>query len=182
LRRQIASTVETDVLPAMTPMTIWVDDGFHYRVRDGRVLLVWPDDPHTPDPYDTTFDDRWLAKVERATRDRVPCLRDVPIDRERCWAGLYEMSPDRHAIIGRSPEHANLFLANGSSGHGVMHSPAIGQIIAEMILDGETSLDVSELRPSRFAEGKPIVSSERSRNHLISRLCRRRLRSRGRLR
>src|SRR6185369_7146862 len=47
LRRQIASTIETDVLPATTPMTIWVDDGFHYRVRDGRVLLVWPDDPQT---------------------------------------------------------------------------------------------------------------------------------------
>ncbi|MGZ4809679.1 MAG: NAD(P)/FAD-dependent oxidoreductase [Thermoanaerobaculia bacterium] len=160
LRRQIASTVETNVLPATTPMTIWVDDGFHYRVRDGRVLLVWPDDPHTSDPYDTTFDDAWLTNVMRATGERVPCLRDIPIDRDRCWAGLYEMSPDRHAIIGRAPQYSNLFLANGSSGHGVMHSPAIGQIIAEMILDGHTSIDVSELRPSRFAEGKAIVSSE----------------------
>jgi sarcosine oxidase subunit beta len=160
LRRQVASTVETDVLPETMPMTIWVDDGFHVRVRDRRVLLVWPDHPETQDPYDATFDEAWLQNVVRVAKERVPCLRDVPIDRERCWAGLYEMSPDRHAIIGRSQQYANLFLANGSSGHGVMHSPAIGQIIAEMILDGRASIDVSDLRPSRFAEGKPIVSSE----------------------
>jgi sarcosine oxidase subunit beta len=160
LRRQVASTVETDVLPETTPMTIWLDDGFHVRVRDRRVLLVWPDHPETQDAYDTTFDEAWLQNVVRAANERIPSLRDVPIDRDRCWAGLYEMSPDRHAIIGRSSQYANLFLANGSSGHGVMHSPAIGQIIAEMIVDGRTSIDVADLRPSRFAEGKPIVSSE----------------------
>jgi len=147
------------VLPASTPMTIWLDDGYHYRVREGRVLLVWPDKPETNDPYDITFDDRWLEKVVRATHERVPRLRNVAIDRARCWSGLYEMSPDHHAILGPSTEYENLFLANGSSGHGVMHSPAIGHVIAEMILDGRTSIDVSDLRPSRFQEGKAIVSS-----------------------
>ena len=160
LRRQVASTVDTDVLPASTPMTIWVDDGFHYRVRDGRVLLLFPDTPQTADPFDCSVENAWLANIERTTRDRVPCLRDVPIARDRCWAGLYEMSPDRHAIVGRSTEFENVFLANGSSGHGVMHSPAIGQVIAEMVLDGRTSIDVTDLRPSRFAEGAAIVSSE----------------------
>jgi sarcosine oxidase, subunit beta len=159
LRRNVAITMETDVLPASTPMTIWLDDGYHYRVRDGRVLLVWPDKPETSDPYDITFDERWLEKVVRATHERVPRLRNVAIDRARCWSGLYEMSPDHHAILGPSTEYENLFLANGSSGHGVMHSPAIGHVIAEMILDGHASIDVSDLRPSRFKEGKAIVSS-----------------------
>ena len=160
LRRQVASTVDTDVLPPTTPMTIWIDDGFHYRVRDGRVLLLRPDVPQTADPYECSVDAGWLNDIVRTTQERVPSLRDVAIDRARCWAGLYEMSPDRHAIVGRSTESANLFLANGSSGHGVMHSPAVGQVIAEMILDGRTSIDVHELRPSRFKEGQPIVSSE----------------------
>jgi sarcosine oxidase subunit beta len=142
------------------PMTIWIDDGFHIRVRDDRALLLWPDRPDTQDPYDATVDPRWLDDVVRTAHQRVPCLRDVPIDRERCWGGLYEMSPDRHAILGRSTEHENVFLANGSSGHGVMHSPAIGQVVAEMILDGRAAIDVDALRPSRFAEGKAIVSSE----------------------
>ena len=126
----------------------------------GRVLLLRPDVPQTRDPYECSLDEGWLASIVRTTHERVPCLRDVAIDRARCWAGLYEMSPDRHAIVGCSTEFANLFLANGSSGHGVMHSPAIGQVIAEMILDGRPSIDVHELRPSRFKEGQPIVSSE----------------------
>ena len=66
------------------------------------------------------------------------------------------MSPDKHALLGPAPGFENFYLANGSSGHGVMHSPAIGQLLAEIILDGAaTSLDVRALRPTRFEEGEP---------------------------
>jgi sarcosine oxidase, subunit beta len=149
LRRRVACTVPTDVLPETMPMTIWSSDAFHVRVRDGRVMLVWPDDP--PD------DEKWMPEVLRRAHERIPLLRDVPIDPAQCWSGLYEMSPDRHAILGWHPSVPRLFLANGSSGHGVMHAPAIGQIAAEMILDGKaSSIDVRALRPERFAEGEPI--------------------------
>jgi sarcosine oxidase subunit beta len=155
LRRQVAATVETDVLSDTMPMTVWADDGFHFRVRDRRVLLLWPDSP--PPSYDITFDaDPWLPRVLAFANERVPCLRDIPIDPAACWAGLYEMSPDHHAILGRAPALANLYLANGSSGHGVMHAPAIGHVIAELIVDGRTSIDIDSLRPSRFAEGAGI--------------------------
>jgi sarcosine oxidase subunit beta len=87
---------------------------------------------------------------------RVPILHDVAIDVACCRAGLYEMSPDRHALLGPAPGCDNLFLINGSSGHGVMHAPALGQLLAEIMSDGAaSSLDVSALRPSRFAEGRP---------------------------
>jgi sarcosine oxidase subunit beta len=66
------------------------------------------------------------------------------------------MSPDRHALLGRAAGLENFYLANGSSGHGVMHSPALGQLLSEIILDGEAkTLDASALRPSRFDEGAP---------------------------
>ncbi len=152
LRRRVACTIPTNVLPSDMPMTIWAGDAFHIRVRDGRVMLVWPDNP--PD------DDVWLDRVIEFAHKRVPALRDVPIDPANCWQGFYEMSPDRHAILGRHPQHENVFLANGSSGHGVMHAPAIGQLIAEMIVDGRTSIDVSALRPTRFAEGKMLRGPE----------------------
>jgi glycine/D-amino acid oxidase-like deaminating enzyme len=152
LRRRAACTIPTNVLPAEMPMTIWAGDAFHIRVRNGRVMLVWPDDP--PD------DAVWLDKVVRWAHERVPVLRDIPIDPQHCWEGFYEMSPDRHAIIGRDPERPNVVLANGSSGHGVMHSPAIGQLVAELIVDGKTSIDVSDLRPTRFAEGKLVKGPE----------------------
>ena len=151
LRRRVVATVPTDVLPDTTPMTIWAGDGFHVRVRDGRVLMLWPDNP--PD------DSVWLDKLLEFRDARVPMLRSAAIDHDQSWSGLYEMSPDKHAIVGRDPQIENLYLANGSSGHGVMHAPAIGQLVSELILDGRTSLDITALRPTRFAEGKPTIGS-----------------------
>jgi sarcosine oxidase subunit beta len=139
VRRNVVATVPTDVLPAEMPMTIWAGDWYHLRVRDGRVLLLWPDDP-------VLDDDEWLSRVVEMTRRRMPCLNDVPLG-ER-WSGFYEMSPDGHALLGRVAE--NRWVATGSSGHGVMHAPALGQLLAEMIVDGEASMDVSALNPGRF--------------------------------
>jgi sarcosine oxidase, subunit beta len=160
LRRQVAITAPTGALPANMPMTIWADDGFHLRVRDGRVLLLQPDDPATDDPFETRVDSAWRDRVVRLARERIPCLAEVPIDGPGCWAGLYEMSPDGHALLGAAPGVENLYLANGSSGHGVMHAPALGHLLAEIILDGAaTTLDAGSLRPSRFAEGEPVVGA-----------------------
>lgn len=161
LRRQIVPTVPTEVLPPSMPMTIWATDGFHLRVRDGRVLLLWPT-PGVPDaPFDSRVDAAWVDAVAAKARARVPCLANVALDRAGAWAGLYEMSPDKHALLGPAPSCPNLFLVDGSSGHGVMHAPALGQLLAEMVVDGKaTSLDASPLRPERFLEGKPNPVSE----------------------
>lgn len=155
VRRQVAITAPTSALAASTPMTIFAEDGFHFRVRDGRVLLLWPVDTTGAHQYDTTFDGSWLDGVIARAHRRVPALRQVSIDRVGCWCGLYEMSPDHHAILGAAPGVPNFWLINGSSGHGVMHAPALGQLLAEMILAGRTSLDVHALRPTRFLEGAP---------------------------
>ena len=161
LRRQVGSTVDTDVLPAAMPMTVWVEDSFHVRVRDGRVLLVWPTPGDPRDPESTAVEAGWLEQVRQKADERVPALAAIPLDARRSWAGLYEMSPDHHALLGVAPGCENLFLCNGSSGHGVMHSPALGQLLAEIIVHGEArSLDVHALRPARFAEGRPNPAPE----------------------
>ncbi|HEX8282231.1 MAG TPA: FAD-dependent oxidoreductase [Pyrinomonadaceae bacterium] len=159
LRRQVALTRPTALLPEEMPMTIYAGDGFHLRVRDGAVLLLWPDEPpHGADPFGTGVDEGWLAAVLSKAHARVPCLRAAEIDLAACWAGLYEMSPDRHALLGRAPGFENFYLVNGSSGHGVMHAPALGQLLSEIILDGSAhTLDARALRPERFAEGEPNV-------------------------
>jgi sarcosine oxidase subunit beta len=137
-------------------MTIFAGDGFHFRVRDGRVLLLWPTPGVAGKPFDVRVDREWIATVTAMAHRRVPILRGVAIDPACCRAGLYEMSPDRHALLGPAPGCDNLFLINGSSGHGVMHAPALGQLLAEIMSDGTaSSLDVSALRPSRFLEGSP---------------------------
>jgi sarcosine oxidase subunit beta len=151
LRRQVAET-EPAPLPEDMPMTLWAGDGFHLRVRDGRALLLLPT-PGASDPFDTRVEPGWVERVRAIAADRLPALTGVPV--ARAWAGLYEMSPDRHAILGAAPGRPGLYLANGSSGHGVMHAPALGQLLAEIIVDGAArSLDVAPLAPDRFAAGR----------------------------
>ena len=160
LRRQVAVTVPCDLLPGNMPMTIYAGDGFHLRVRDGRVLLLRPTPGIRGRPFDVTVDPEWVDDIAAKAPQRVPVLRGVAIDRPACWAGLYEVSPDKHAILGAAPGADNFYLVNGSSGHGVMHAPALGQLLAELMSDGcASSLDTTVLRPSRFAEGDPIPVS-----------------------
>jgi sarcosine oxidase subunit beta len=154
VRRQVEATAPTEVLPATMPMTIFTTDGFHLRVRDGRILLLWPTAGVPGRPFDTCLDDEWIEAVVEKAHRRVPAVRHTVIDRDACWAGLYEVSPDKHAILGPAPSCPNLVLSNGCSGHGVMHAPALGQLLAEVMSEGATStLDISPLRPSRFQEG-----------------------------
>jgi sarcosine oxidase subunit beta len=160
-RRQVAITVPTTLLAPDTPMTIVADNGFHLRVRGDRVLLLQPDEAPVTDPFDTNVDPSWIAAVRRTTNEVIPAMRDVAIDAPSSWAGLYEMSPDRHLIFGATDEIPNLLLANGSSGHGVMHALAIGQLMAELVVDGAAhTLDMSSLAPGRFARGQAIAGPD----------------------
>lgn len=161
LRRQVAATERCDLLPPDMPMTIFAGDGFHLRVRDERVLLLWPTPGAEGRPWDTSVEPAWLDQVTAKAHRRVPVLRGAAIDRAASWGGLYEVSPDKHAILGPAPGRPNFFLANGSSGHGVMHAPALGQLLAEIMTDGTaTTLDVTPLSPGRFAEARLNPVSE----------------------
>jgi sarcosine oxidase subunit beta len=161
LRRQVAVTQPFDLLPSDMPMTIFAGDGFHLRVRDGRVLLLWPTPGAEGRPWDTAVEPSWIEAVLAKARRRVPVLRGATIDRSASWGGLYEVSPDKHAILGVAPGCRNFYLVNGSSGHGVMHAPALGQLLAEIVSDGDTTtLDVTPLSPRRFAEGRLNLVSE----------------------
>jgi glycine/D-amino acid oxidase-like deaminating enzyme len=160
LRRQAATTTACDLLPAAMPMTIWAGDGFHLRVRDGKVLLLQPNPGVPGAPFATEVDPSWVDMVERTAHQRVPVLRGAVIDRAACWAGLYEISPDKHAILGPAPDCPNLFFVNGSSGHGVMHAPALGHLMAEIISNGSAAtMDAAPLGFGRFAAGALLPCS-----------------------
>ncbi len=153
LRRQIVKTEPFPQLSARLPMVIDMSTGFHFRPEGASFLLAWPD-PDQTYGFRTDFDYGFIEKILTRAVSRVPAFADAEVNPRRCWAGMYEMTPDHHAIIGRAPEVQGLFLANGFSGHGVMHSPATGKIVSELILTGASSFaDASALRVERFDEG-----------------------------
>jgi sarcosine oxidase subunit beta len=158
LKRQIVWAKAQNRLPASLPMVIDLSNGFHFRPAKGSgedVLFAYPDPDERPGA-NTDFDNEFIGKVYEKARHRAPFLCETNVVREKCRAGLYENSPDHHAILGKCGV-GGLYLANGFSGHGVMHSPATGRALAEIILDGEaTFLDVSCLSLSRFAEGRQL--------------------------
>jgi glycine/D-amino acid oxidase-like deaminating enzyme len=154
LRRQIVKTQRCDFLPAKFPMFIDMSTGFHFRREGEAILMAWPDEEETYG-LKTAFTPEFIEKVLIHAVNRVPQFADLPVNPRQCWAGMYEISPDHHAIIGQSPDVKGFYFANGFSGHGVMHSPATGRIVSDLILHGRCDvLDATPLRFERFAEGK----------------------------
>jgi sarcosine oxidase subunit beta len=153
LRRQIVKTQRCDFLPAKFPMTIDMSTGFHFRREGEAILMAWPDDEETYG-FKTAFTHDFLEKVLTHAVDRVAEFAELPVNPKQCWAGMYEVSPDHHAIIGAAPGVKGLFFANGFSGHGVMHSPATGRIVADLILQRPGFVDPTPLGVERFAEGR----------------------------
>jgi sarcosine oxidase, subunit beta len=145
LCRQLLATAPIDGLPDDLPMVIEAETGFHFRRRDDFLVLAMTD----PEPRwtfetivdESVFDDR----LERLAR-RYPPAAGTRV--ERAWAGLYDMTPDAHPIIGRIAD--GVYAACGFSGHGFMQSPAVGRAVAELVLRGESSLDLSPYALQRF--------------------------------
>jgi sarcosine oxidase subunit beta len=167
-RRQIVWARTREPLPRNMPMVIDIGSGFHFRpaidwtekastgaTQNFDVLFAYPDRDEPPSS-NTDFDEAFIAKVVKRARHRAPFLVESEVIPEKCRAGLYENTPDHHAILGRC-DVEGLYLACGFSGHGVMHSPATGRALADLILDGESkALDVACLSIDRFSAGRLI--------------------------
>jgi sarcosine oxidase, subunit beta len=156
LRRMLVPTEPFDGFPHTAPMIIDMSNGFHFRPESRGFLLAWNDPEETPG-YKNDFEPAFIEKILTRAADRVPVFENLAVNPKRAWAGLYEMTPDHHPILGESPDVPGFFFANGFSGHGVMHAPATGKILSDLILTKKTSLiDASLLNFQRFAEGRMI--------------------------
>jgi sarcosine oxidase, subunit beta len=155
VRRQIAVTTPIPEVPRDFPFVIDFARNLYFH-REGPGLLTGMSNTDEPPGFDQQVDRKWELVHFDAAMTRMPLLEKVGISSR--WAGLYEVSPDAHPILGRVPESEGFYCVNGFSGHGFMHGPACGLLLAEEILDGKAhTLDITSLRLGRYAEGKPII-------------------------
>jgi sarcosine oxidase subunit beta len=156
-RRQALVVDPETPVPESDPLTIDLETGSHFRPeREGAAIVggYFADQPEQSDPdrYSEAYDVEWAMEcLERAS---VYCdYFGEETELKRGWAGLYAVTPDHHPIIEESIP--GFVQAVGFSGHGFQHSPATGQIVAELLLDGEAStVDVDALSSDRFEEGE----------------------------
>jgi sarcosine oxidase subunit beta len=154
LRRMLVPTEPFDKVSPRSPMVVDMNTGFHYRPEGRGLLLAWNDPEETPG-FKLNFDRGFIEKVLTRGVRCLPCLEAAEVNPRRAWAGLYEMTPDHHPVLGPVKQVPGFFLANGFSGHGVMHSPATGRIMADLILRGKSDLiDTELLGFDRFASGR----------------------------
>lgn len=149
-RRVVFVTEPFPLIPNPIPLTIDVGSGFYMRKEQDN-LLMGMSNLAEPPSHNTTIDWDWLDTTLEGGLHRFPILEQAGLAPKLCWAGSYEITPDHMPILGRHPDLPNYLDASGFSGHGIMHSPATGMLIAEEILDGRAhTINIDELRITRF--------------------------------
>lgn len=153
--RHVVTTGPFPGVPERRTLVIDAETGF-YLHREGPGVLMGMGSAHEAPSFDLTPDERFVTDELLPVAVRVfPPLERAGL--ERVWVGLYEMTPDRHPLLGPVATLPGLYLANGFSGHGFQHGPVVGKLLAEMIVEGAArTVDVSSLALERFARGQPV--------------------------
>jgi sarcosine oxidase subunit beta len=157
IRPLVRQLVDTEPVPEVSvdlPMTIEEETGFHFRcVGEGLRLAMVEPSPRwgAEEVVDGSLVADWLERLAH----RFPPAAGVGA--ARAWAGLYDMTPDAHPIIGWVDD--GIYGACGFSGHGFMQAPAVGAAVADELLTGSSSFDLSPYRPERFAGGAVFPES-----------------------
>jgi sarcosine oxidase subunit beta len=152
-RRHIFFTEPFPAIPGPVPLTTDRKSGFYFRKEMEQLLLSPGDVEDVGDDLSASMDWTKVDEVVTKAVHRVPLLAEARI--AGGWAGLRPLTPDDHAIIGPAPGLEGFFLAVGFGGHGFQHSPATGRLVAEWLLDGRPSMDLSLFDPARFQPGRP---------------------------
>jgi sarcosine oxidase subunit beta len=152
-RRQVMVTEPLPLLPPVFPLIVDLDTGFYVHRQGQSAVLMGGTDKDIKPGLDTTVDWDAFDAVFRAAAIRVPPLAEAQV--MRAYAGVRDLTPDYHGILGPAAQAPGLHVACGFSGHGFMHAPAIGILMTEILLDGRAgSMDIAPLSLDRFAAGR----------------------------
>ena len=150
-RRQMFVTHPFPAIPDPVPMVIDFQPSFYFR-KEGPGILMGMTDDEEPPSFNTHVDWDFLAQVVEKAIHRAPILGQAGF--MDGWGGLYAVTPDDNPILGPLPELEGFICAGGFSGHGFMLAPATGRAIAELILEGQPTVDISALSINRLREGR----------------------------
>ena len=156
VRRHCFTTEPLPMARENLPMIVDMKSGVYMHRESGGMLLGYAN-PEEPEGFNLGVNWDLLERIVEPAMHRVPPLEAAEVSNG--WAGLYETTPDHNSVLGPPRGVEGLMLANGFSGHGFMHAPAVGQLITEWIVDGKPSLDLSPLRLERFTEQKATVEA-----------------------
>ncbi len=152
LRRQWLTTTPLEIPPDF-PFVIDFAQALYFH-PEGQGLLTGMSNPQEKPGFDQSVDPEWELVHMEAAMKRLPLLEQAGVVSR--VAGLYEVTPDAHPIFGATPVEG-FYLCAGFSGHGFMHGPVAGLLMAEILLDGAAhTVDVSSLDLARFQEGRLI--------------------------
>lgn len=152
--QQCAVTTPLDWVPDDFPFVIDFDQRLYYHI-EGDGLLTGQSIVGKEPTFEMQVDKDWTLHHVTNAIERMPPLAEAGLLTE--WGGLYENTPDHHPIIGGVPQLEGLYMIGGFSGHGFMHGPIGGLVLAEIMEDGHSqTVDISELNFERFARGELI--------------------------
>lgn len=154
-RRHIFYTEPFPEIPGPVPLTHDRATGLYFRKELEQLLLSPGDVEDIGEDFTVSVDRARIEETVEKALHRIPIVEKARI--AGGWAGLRPLTPDEHAIIGPAPGVEGFFLAVGFCGHGFQHSPATGRHVAEWLLDGKPSLDLSLFDPGRFARGRTVA-------------------------
>lgn len=167
LKRQLYQTETFADLPQDVPMVVDTNTGFHFRRREGGVTLTMPPPSNTfqvnpnrylePEAFTLNLDETLWPLIQSEIKRRCPTLAQASI--RRAWAGLYEMTPDEHPVLGRT-EIDGFLCGCGFAGHGFMHAPRAARLLTEFILEPRNNTtELERFSLERFSKGNLIKTT-----------------------
>lgn len=153
-RRHIVVTGPFPAVPRTTPMTVDFHTSLYFH-PEGDGILIGMSDRNEPPGFVTEVNSQFLEKMFEQAARRAPALAGAGM--KTAWAGLYESTPDHQAILGPVSELDGFWCAAGFSGHGFMQAPAAALLLAQLLLDHQSEIDISPFAIERFARGALVA-------------------------
>jgi sarcosine oxidase subunit beta len=153
-RRHIAVTGPFPAVPRTTPMTVDFHTSLYFH-PEGDGVLIGMSDRNEPPGFVTDVNSEFLEKMFEQAARRAPALAGAGM--KTAWAGLYESTPDHQAILGPVGELDGFWCAAGFSGHGFMQAPAAALLLAQLLIDHQSEIDIAPFAVERFARGALVT-------------------------